>query len=201
DMRFQTDNYFPYICFNHEQIRESATGGYLLTERSNFARVSEKILGVDRNVLDKLMSDAKIGRRSELSSESEKNCMEVISLLDHVSCKVPGSISQRRFQRNEIKSMIIAYNVPMFFITFAPADHKNPLCLYYCGLDIDLLSNIPDIPSYIERMNAVAENPVACARFFDLLVKTFIKCILRWEDKQGRDGLFGQTLAYYGTVE
>ena len=36
DKRFQLDPHFPLIAFNHEQIKESTTAGYLLAEKSNF---------------------------------------------------------------------------------------------------------------------------------------------------------------------
>jgi hypothetical protein len=34
DKHFQTDPHFPLIAFNHEQIKDSTTGGYLLTKKT-----------------------------------------------------------------------------------------------------------------------------------------------------------------------
>jgi hypothetical protein len=36
DKRFQKDAHFPLIAFNHEQIKESTTGGYLLAKKPKF---------------------------------------------------------------------------------------------------------------------------------------------------------------------
>ena len=36
DKRFQTDLYFPIIAFNHEQIKASVTGSFIMAKRSNF---------------------------------------------------------------------------------------------------------------------------------------------------------------------
>ncbi|KAJ7239712.1 hypothetical protein C8J57DRAFT_1245827 [Mycena rebaudengoi] len=50
-----------------------------------------------------------------------------------------------------------------------------------------------------ERMRLISQNPVAAARFFDFMTRSFIKNILG----VGTDlpGLYGETDAYYGTVE
>ncbi|KAK7675923.1 hypothetical protein QCA50_021142 [Cerrena zonata] len=71
--------------------------------------------------------------------------------------------------------------------------------MYLAGKKIDLFSSNPDMPDAAERLRTVAQNPVACARFFHLVVTLFIKYILRWDT--GTDGLFGPTSGYYGTVE
>ncbi|EIW61749.1 uncharacterized protein TRAVEDRAFT_105289, partial [Trametes versicolor FP-101664 SS1] len=201
DRRFQVDRYFPFVAFNQEQIRASTTGGFLLTERAHFKDVAAKILSTDKEVLQGLIDKGKSGWSSEMATPEEKQCRELLALVDFVAAKVPGSMTQRRNQRSEIKSLIIAYNVPMFFITFAPVDFKHPICLYYCGEEIDLTERMPDLPDCAHRLRAIASNPVACARFFDLMVRSFVTQILRVDDPDDRAGLFGKTSTYYGTVE
>ncbi|EIW58460.1 uncharacterized protein TRAVEDRAFT_79820, partial [Trametes versicolor FP-101664 SS1] len=201
DRRFQTDRYFPFIAYNQEQIRASTTGGYLLTERSNFKSAAAKILSVDKSTLDRLIENGRNGIRQEVYTSEEKQCLELLSLVDYVGGRVPGSLTRRKYQRSEIKSLIVEYGVPTFFVTFAPVDFKHPVCLYYCGEPIDLTDSAPDLPSAGSRLRAIASNPVACARFFDLMVRTFVKQVLRVGDDRDRPGLFGKTSSYYGTVE
>ncbi|KAI0357521.1 hypothetical protein OH77DRAFT_1398962, partial [Trametes cingulata] len=201
DRRFQTDQYFPFLVFNQEQIRASTTGGYLLTERANFKSVADKILSVNKDVLQNLIERGRNGAMSEPYSEEEKRCMELLTLVDFVAAKVPGSTTQRRKQRSELRSLIIAYNMPMFFITFAPVDFKHPICLYYCGQTIDLADRAPELPSCGSRLRLIASNPVACARFFHLMVQTFMKEVLRIGTDDGREGIFGKSSTFYGTVE
>jgi hypothetical protein len=45
----------------------------------------------------------------------------------------------------------------------------------------------------------VANNPTAAARFFDFMCQAFIKNVLGVGQKH--PGIFGETSAYYGTVE
>ncbi|KAI0367203.1 hypothetical protein BV20DRAFT_927442, partial [Pilatotrama ljubarskyi] len=132
-------------------------------------------------------------------NDGEKACFELVTLVDHVAGHVEGSNTARKYQRNEIRSLIYAKGVPSLFVTFAPADYKNPLCLYYCGEQINLLSHQPLLPSSDDRLRAIASNPVGAARFFHKTVNLFITCILRYG--RNGDGLFGKTDAYYGTVE
>ena len=45
----------------------------------------------------------------------------------------------------------------------------------------------------------IANNPVAGAHFFHFMLETFISCVLGVDGKH--TGLYGDTSAYYGTVE
>ncbi|KAI0338077.1 hypothetical protein BDW22DRAFT_1463938, partial [Trametopsis cervina] len=199
DRRFAVDQYFPFIVFNQQQIRGSSFGGYALTNKANIDNVVQKIMTVDTAALDAIISRGEAGEFVRPETDAERACFALIQLIDQVNHYVPGSATNRKFQRNEIKSMIIQKGVPFWFITFSPTDFKHPLCLYYCGLKIDLCSFDQKLPDYQDRMYAIAQNPVACARFFDRIVVTFLTEILSY----GKDevGLFGSTESYYGTVE
>ncbi|EPT00898.1 hypothetical protein FOMPIDRAFT_1102538, partial [Fomitopsis schrenkii] len=199
DRRFQTDYYFPFITFNQEQIRGSTRGGYLLTERKNFSNVVDTILNVDKDVLQKLIDRCGKGEYVKPETDAEVECFKLLSIVDHVAAHVPGSTTQRKYQCTQLKSLIMTVGVPVFFITFAPVEFKNPLCMYYCGEKIDLLSRQPVMGHHLDRMRAIATNPVACARFFHLLVTLFVRIILRSDSDL--PGLFGRVRAYYGTVE
>ncbi|KAI0341027.1 hypothetical protein BDW22DRAFT_1333245, partial [Trametopsis cervina] len=199
DRRFAVDQYFPFIVFNQQQIRGSSYGGYALTNKSNIESVVQKIMDIDPNALDAIIARGETGQFVRPETDSERACFELIQLIDQVNHYVPGSTTNRKYQRNEIKSMIMQKGVPFWFITFSPTDFKHPLCLYYCGMKIDLFSYDQKLPDYQERMYAIAQNPVACARFFDRIVSTFITEILCYGKKE--HGLFGPTESYYGTVE
>lgn len=199
DLRFQQDANFPFMVFNQRQIQQSRKGGYLLAERKNFAGIADKVLSVDPNALDALVARGYEKGYVRPETAQEKACFELMAFVDHVWSHVSGSVTQKKYQSNEIRSMIYEYGAPTLFVTFSPAGHKNPICLYYCGLDIDLAAVSGGIPSYTERIKATCENPVACARFFQLFVKLFLEVILRVDKEE--EGLFGKTEAYYGTVE
>lgn len=81
-------------------------------------------------------------------------------------------------------------------MTFTPSDIDNPVALYM--VDTDEKFEIK-IRSKELKLRLNAKNPVGGARFFDFIVKAFIRHILGFGKESG--GIFGKVSAYYGTVE
>jgi hypothetical protein len=54
DKQFQKDPHFPLIAFNHEQMKESTTAGYLTAERKVFYDITERLMNVNLEVLSDL---------------------------------------------------------------------------------------------------------------------------------------------------
>lgn len=199
DRRFQTDPYFPFLVFNHNQITAAVRGGWLVTEKRHFDNVVERILDLDTSTLNQLIQRGQENGYIVAETEEEKKCCRILPLIEHASAGVEGSFTQRKYQRHEIKSVVYEKGLPIFFITFAPVDFKNPICLHYCSRDISISPLAPATEAAADRIRAIAANPVACARFFDVMVRMFIDIVLR--DGKEEDGLFGRTSGYYGTVE
>ncbi|KAF7796800.1 hypothetical protein EIP86_007984 [Pleurotus ostreatoroseus] len=199
DRRFQLDEYFPFIVFNQEQIRACSKGGFALTERRNYESVVEKILNVDEDVLEELVRRGKEDGYVRPQTDKEKQCYELIQAVDHVAGRVAASGTKKKYQRNEIRSLIIERGVPMFFITFSPTESRSPICMRFCGQDVNVCDFLPMETHDRDRLRTAVANPVASAKFFDFMVKLFVKHILRPDSTRG--GLFGPTEAYYGTVE
>lgn len=196
DKRFQTEAYFPLIAFNHEQIKKATTGGYLLTERHNFDNIADRLMNIDTAVLTDLSKRLSKGERVKPETDEEKACYALISDLDHVGGKVQGSVTSKKYMRNEIWSLIAYKGAPSWFITFAPADVNSPICLYFADTKTKFS---PRLRSDRECYSLIASNPVAGARYFHFVVEMFIKHVLGVDQKH--PGLYGETSAYYGTVE
>src|ERR1700733_1476964 len=131
DKRFQKDPHFPLIAFNHEQIKESTTAGYLTAERISFHDITDRLMNINLEVLSDLTKRMTEGERVKPETEEEKLCFKLINDLDHVNGHVPGSITQKKFMRNEIWSLISYFGAPSWFITFSPADNMHPISLYF----------------------------------------------------------------------
>ena len=196
DKRFQMDAYFPLVAFNHEQIKSSTTGGYLLTERKNFDEIANRLLSIDTTVLEDLSRRLTKGDRIRPETPEEKACYALISDLDHVGGHVQGSITSKKYMRNEIWSLISYLGAPSWFITFAPADNRHPIALYFADTKETFSPEIlTDKQCYLLN----SKNAVAGARFFHFMVQMFIKHVLGVD--QDHPGIYGNTSAYYGTVE
>lgn len=196
DKRFQTDLYFPIVAFNHEQIKAGVTGSFLLAKRHKFGEISNRLTSLNRQVLASLMERLSNGEPVRPETDEERACFDVLDDLDHVGGHVKGSLTTKKYMRNEIWSLISFLGAPSWFITLSPADNRHPICIYFADTG-ERFS--PMLRSSDERNRLVASNPVAAAHFFDLIVRSFIKNVLGV--KHNHPGLYGETSGYYGTVE
>jgi hypothetical protein len=196
DKRFQTDINFPFVAFSHSQMKQSSTQSYLLVDQSRFQHITERLLNLDQNVLADITVKLADGEFFRPESEAEKACFQVIKDLDHVAGKVKGSTTSKKYMRNEIWSLIAFCGAPSWYITLSPADIQHPICIYYADTKEEFK---PNFLSYDERIRMVCKNPVAGARFFHFIVETFITDVLGVDS--AHCGLYGDTKAFYGTVE
>jgi hypothetical protein len=196
DKRFQKDLYFPLIAFNYEQIKQGTTGGYLLAKKSKFDDISRHLMDLDIGTLKNLSERMEAGEKVTPETDEEKMCFQLIKDLDHVGGHVKGSITSKKYMRNEIWSLISFVGAPSWFITFAPADNKHPISLYFADTEQKFQ---PKLRDYNERYRLIAHNPVAGARFFHFISEMFIKHVLGFGEDH--PGVYGNTEAYYGTVE
>ena len=196
DKRFQMDINFPFVAFSHEQMKSSTTQSFLLVDQSRFGDISQRFMNVNWSVVDELATKMKDGEHVTPKTDAEKSCFQLIKDLDAISGKMHGSTTSKKYMRSEIWSLINFLGAPSWYITLSPADIQHPICVYYSGTDEEFK---PKVVPYDERMRSVCRNPVAGARFFHFMVKTFIEDVLGVE--ASHRGLYGDTAGYYGTVE
>jgi Helitron helicase-like domain at N-terminus/PIF1-like helicase len=196
DKRFQTDVYFPIVAFSHAQIKSCTSGAFILADKNHFSEISDRLLSVDQDVMASLAKRMTEGENVKPNTQEERDCFQLIRDLDNVSHKVDGSVTSKKFMRSEIWSLMYYCGAPLWYITLSPADVKHPICIYYA--DTKETFN-PGLREYDDRMRLIARNPVAGARFFHFMIELFIKHVLG----VGTDhpGIYGETSAYYGTVE
>ena len=97
------DSYFPLIAFNHEQIRKSTTGGYLLANKDNFEHISDCLLSTKDSVLIEMIDKLERGPvKSDDLTPEEQECLKIINDIDYIGAHVPGSMTNRKHMRNEI---------------------------------------------------------------------------------------------------
>jgi hypothetical protein len=196
DKRFQCDIYFPIVAFNHEQVKSGITGSFLVAKRRNFANISRRLMSLDKSVLADITGRLVNGEYVKPTTPQEKNCFSILDDLDHIGGYVKGSITSKKYMQNEIWSLLAFLGAPSWFITLSPADNHHPISLYYASQDTTFR---PEILSSSDRNRLTSINPVAAARFFHLIVELFIKHVLGINNET--PGLYGETSAYYGTVE
>ncbi|KAL0948831.1 hypothetical protein HGRIS_008956 [Hohenbuehelia grisea] len=113
DKRFQTDPTFPFVAFSHSQVKSATTAGFLLAEKSKFKDISARLGRLDTSVMQDIINRMLADERVVPSSEVEKLCFQVINDLDHVAGRVDGSITSKKYMRNEIWSLIYHRGMPV----------------------------------------------------------------------------------------
>ena len=203
DKQFQTDHEFCLIAFNHEQIKDATTGGFLMTEKNSSDSVAEQLVNIDPEVLKGISKHMVNGEKIHPESDQEKACFDILKDVDHAGGHVNGSITNKCYMCNEIWSLTCFKGAPSWYITLSPTDKKHPICLYFT--DKDTIFN-PSIRSSNECLCLISENQVSGGWFFHFMVSSFIEHLLGIHDNtrngiRQNHGLLGRTSGYYGTVE
>jgi len=198
DKRFQTDPGFPLIAFNQEQIQESSSAGFVTAEKPYFAEVARRLMTLDKSVLEDLTNRMMKGERVKPETEAEIACFKVLSDVDTIGGHVKGSLTSKKYMRNDVWSLISYTGAPSWFVTLSPADINHPICIYFADKNITFKPELY-FKKADEAYRLVTSNPVAAARFFHMMCENFIKHVLGFGKKH--PGLYGETKAFYGTVE
>ncbi|KAJ7336914.1 hypothetical protein DFH08DRAFT_705971 [Mycena albidolilacea] len=172
DKRFQTDLYFPMVAFNDAQIKQAKTGSHLLVDRKKFSLIADRLGQIEPEVLADLANRLEQGEHIKSKSAAEQACFQLLEDLEHAGAHVQGSLSTKKYMRNEVWSLISFKGAPSWFITFSPVDMAHPLCLYFADNQIKFS---PALRSSDERLKLIAQNPVAAARFFHYMAESFIR--------------------------
>ena len=160
DKCFQKDPHFPLIAFNHEQIKDSTKGGFILAKQKSFDNIANRLLQINSDVLKNITERMMNGERVKGDSQEEKDCLQLIHDIDRIGGHVKGSITSKKYMRNEIWSLISFRGAPSWYITLSPADNKHPISLYYADTKEEFT---PIIRSKSEKDCLIADNPVASA--------------------------------------
>jgi hypothetical protein len=101
DKKFQTDQFFSLIVFNHQQIKNSSNGGYLLAKKKDFNDIVNRLMTIHDSTLDDLIARTQASPVT-LEKVKEKNCFRLLKDIDYVAAHVNSSVTNRRGMRNEI---------------------------------------------------------------------------------------------------
>jgi hypothetical protein len=137
------------------------------------------------------------------TSPAEEAVLELLRYVDCVDQHIEGSTGEVTAMREEMRAICRASGTPSLFFTLNPADTYNPLCSFAAGkdIDIDALFDNPDSRfTTFDRARTLADNPVAGADFFKLMVDQFLEKFLGCAHGSKR-GVFGRVKFYYGVIE
>jgi Helitron helicase-like domain at N-terminus len=209
DHRFQTHLSFIFAMHNIQMIRKSSYQSSLAVRRSWWPKAMKAMTKFDSDTLVGLTAalEAKKARKdySKItpSTEAESAVFELLQYVDYVSDHIEGSASEVMKMRQEIQAISRSAGTVNIFFTLNPADTFNPLSAFMAGKDIniDTIFGNPDSQfTSFDRARSLAENPVAGAEFFKLMVDQFINVFLGFQ-RACKRGVFGRVKHYYAVFE
>jgi hypothetical protein len=194
--RFARHPWFLYVASNVSFKRASSREAMFLVKRKYWRKLQGDLKELTRADLENAAKQMQC--REEVS---DKRVWSLIRSVTAMGGKIPLSNEQREIMRRNAFGLIIWNGPPTFWLTINPNDLGNPLICKFAGVDIPL--NVPlSVRKRIRRAAAVG-NPVAAAQFYQAMINTFIKTLLRPVNASGDggNGILGITDSYFGTVE
>ncbi|TFK89704.1 hypothetical protein K466DRAFT_486324, partial [Polyporus arcularius HHB13444] len=190
DGRFQRDPDFAFVYFNILQKKAVCDSVHFRVKEAEQKRVVDKLLAVDRGVLEGLIAKYDADRYYAPDTVEESELLALVNSVGTVMREIPGTSGYKLNMRNEIRSLVNFHGTPAFFITLNPSDVNHPLVRLLAGDNINLedASVGEDLTEWRRRL-LVARNPGACAMFFHTMISTFISVVLRYG--RSEPGLFG----------
>ncbi|KAJ7783106.1 hypothetical protein B0H16DRAFT_1297799, partial [Mycena metata] len=188
--RFQRHPEFAFFYYNVLRKQLVSRSMRYKVPHSSYRGIIDQMLDVDLSKLASLRERCKKDPLYIPTDPEEKHIMSLMGSVGLVARQVPGSAGHKVMLRNEIRGLINYRGAPTLFITLNPSDVDNPIVRLLVGEEINLedIARGEDMDSWSRKVLA-AQNPAACAKFFDLIISKFISVILRF-GKPGR-GLFG----------
>jgi hypothetical protein len=138
------------------------------------------------------------------NNEDEQCVLHLMKEVQVITSQVPGSAHARAHMQNEICSLMCKCGLPNFYVTINPADVYNPLVKFLTGAEIDIDKLLPEeVPKFYDQSILVAWNPAVAAKFFNIYMKAFIKCLLQFKGKRTdlHEGILGTVSAYYRCIK
>jgi hypothetical protein len=99
----------------------------ILAKQKSFDNIANRLLQINSDVLTDITEHMIKGKRVKGDSPEEKDCLQLIHDLDHIGGHVKGSITSKKYMRNEIWSLISFQGAPSWYITLSPTDDKHPI--------------------------------------------------------------------------
>lgn len=192
---FAVSESFPFLALNMLQRKEVNIQSFLQLRSNNFEDFASEVNSLTLSDLNAIKEDLLSNPNCKIT---DKHLHALSQKLEIVGGRITGSPYESKKHRKNVKALCCAHGPPDLFVTVNPADIHHPLACHYAGIDFDLDEFVPDsLPSSAERARLMAKNPIAAARFFNVIIETMIQELILGKDKD-IGGIFGPVKTYFG---
>ncbi|CAN0208553.1 unnamed protein product, partial [Scytosiphon promiscuus] len=202
DPRFRKSRTFTFclaaIIFRREAISNSY---WKLTGRVSRGLAST-LAGITAEDLRTAAQEMEGGTSAGAALASHPAARQLIKTMQSVNSTATWTIFNKRALRLKAISMIMQLGQPLFWMTINPNDKTSPFVMKLGGIDLDVCSRLKDnFPSYVERLQRIADDPVASADYFHITIQAVMGGLLRFGAKDSDGGVLGRVKAYVGMTE
>ncbi|RDX44765.1 hypothetical protein OH76DRAFT_1359002, partial [Lentinus brumalis] len=171
---FRNDPDFAFVYYNISQKKAVYDSVSFRVSASQRERVVADLLRVNVQKLDQIAESFKLNPAYKPRDDEEKGIMRLLQQVNTVSYDVPGSNGHKLAMRNQIRGLINFQGPPTLFIMLNPSDRDHPLVRFYAGHEIGAepenhLRGDSELSRW-QRGVIAANNPSACAKFFDKMM-------------------------------
>ncbi|PPQ67617.1 hypothetical protein CVT26_006827 [Gymnopilus dilepis] len=202
DRSFENDAEFAFVFYNTLRRAEVSQNVRFRVSMKEQKRIVEELKTIDPAELRRLSTLMEQDPSFKAVDAEQIRILRILRSITMTTRSLPGSDGYKANMRRQIRSIINAKGAPTLFVTLNPSDVDHPIVRLFGGEDIDVAElyngNMQEMDAWRRKVYA-ARNPAASAKFFDLMVQTFIKIILK--HGTGQRGLYGVCEAYFGAVE
>ncbi|KDQ06453.1 hypothetical protein BOTBODRAFT_121489 [Botryobasidium botryosum FD-172 SS1] len=197
DKSFCHHKYFNFVALNIIQRHTAHLHTYFTVQKPNFEKVAQKLVNISPETLQSVATHLENeGKASDLSKE-QKEVFDLLSKVNTISAKIPGSQASKLSDRNTIRAFSGYFGIGHIFLTMNPSAAHSPIFQVMVGdEEVDLQSRFPTLVSAAERAIRLAQDPVAAADFFEFSIKMFLHHLLGWDFVKGRSTHEGGILGY-----
>lgn len=201
DRRFRLHHSFIFVAFGLEQKRQALVSAKVQMSRSDFERSAR---------LFSTITLADLRKAGEEEAQHRPITNPAIRHLKHKihasSGNVIGSDQSRRRLRSQIWGTCAYLGPPTLWMTINPSDLHDPVLQVFAGEKIDMNNfNAAFGPAANRRVENVAKDPFAAAKFFNYIVLAILECVFGIDSRgfsiKSQHGILGRVSAYFGAVE
>ncbi|KAF5311483.1 hypothetical protein D9611_011603 [Ephemerocybe angulata] len=202
DPFFENDPELAFDIYNIVRKGSVNTSMRFTVPFTTYDKISKDIAALDKVQIASLRERFQRDPTYAPTTESELAVTRVLASISPVARDIPGTVSQKIKMRNEIRAIISQRGSPTLFVTVNPSDYHHPIVTVLAQRPMTQarLADLDQLTSS-DRTRTALKHPVACAQFFDTMMRNFISIVLRCDRKKKSPGIFGRCDCYYGTVE
>lgn len=202
DSRFRKSRTFIFCLAAIIFRREAISNAHWKLNGRISRGVASTLAGITPEDLRDAAREMEEGSSAAKALANRPAARKLILTMQSVNSGASWTIFNKRALRMKAISLIMQLGQPLFWMTINPNDKTSPIVMKLGGVDLDISSRLKtDLPTYVERIQKIAEDPVASADFFHITIDAVMKCLLRFGAKDGDGGVLGRVKAYVGMTE